>query len=161
MTFLSLQSFNFPDRFIRHRNFLGEITQIQSDLDKQDATFYIFGGNFFFGRVVHLQSASPSFIDFVLRHQDFRLKLQEFSGVLDSGPETPEHKLLRDDASFTLVNGLANPGDLGLLSFRSVNFPDRFIRHRDFHLFVEKVDSTLAGNDATFRFANPFAVPHF
>ncbi len=39
MPYISLQSTNFPDRFVRHQNFLGELSQIQSDLDRKDATF--------------------------------------------------------------------------------------------------------------------------
>jgi hypothetical protein len=37
----SLRSANFPDRFLRHQNFLGELIPISSDLDKADATFII------------------------------------------------------------------------------------------------------------------------
>lgn len=35
---------NFPDRFVRHANFLGELTPIVSELDKNDATFEIVQG---------------------------------------------------------------------------------------------------------------------
>jgi hypothetical protein len=160
MPYISLQSTNFPDRFIRHQNFLGEISQIQSDLDRQDATFLIRDGARF-GDVVMLRSTN--FPLHVFRHQDFRLKTHEFNPGLipppelgSPRPETPEERLLREDASFFLVPGLA---DSNLVSFRSFNFPDRFIRHRDFHLFVESADSDLARRDATFRLREPFAVP--
>ena len=39
--FLSLRSRNFPDRFVRHQNFLGELSPIVSDLDRRDATFFV------------------------------------------------------------------------------------------------------------------------
>jgi hypothetical protein len=151
MPLIFLQSTNFPDRFIRHQNFLGELSQIQNDLDRQDASFSIPDGARF-GDMVMLRSIN--FSRHVFRHQDFRLKLHEFNpGLipppeLGSRPETPEERLLREDASFFLVPGLA---DSNLVSFRSFNFHDRFIRHRDFHLFVEPADSDLARRDATFR----------
>ncbi|MER6291170.1 AbfB domain-containing protein, partial [Streptomyces sviceus] len=36
------------------------------------------------------------------------------------------------------------------ISFESVNFPGRFIRHRENHLFVEPKDSPNLAPDATF-----------
>jgi hypothetical protein len=160
MAYISLQSINFEDRFIRHQNFLGELSQIRSDLDRQDATFSIRDGARF-GEVVMLRSTN--FPLHVLRHQDFRLKLHEYNPGLvpppelgGPRPEAPEEQLLREDASFFLVPGLA---DSAAVSFRSFNFPDRFIRHRDFHLFVEPADSDLARRDATFRLKEPFSVP--
>ncbi|MBN3896083.1 MAG: AbfB domain-containing protein [Nostoc sp. NOS(2021)] len=41
---VSIQSFNFPTFYIRHRNFLGEISPISSSLDRADATFRISPG---------------------------------------------------------------------------------------------------------------------
>ncbi|GGR11589.1 AbfB domain-containing protein [Streptomyces netropsis] len=35
--------------------------------------------------------------------------------------------------------------------FRSFGFPDRFIGHRDFPLFVEQVNTDLDRKDATFK----------
>jgi hypothetical protein len=159
--YISLQSMNFLERFIRHQNFLGELSPIQSDLDRQDATFSIRDGARL-GDLVMLWSTN--FPLHVFRHQDFRLKLHEFisPGLIpppelgSSRPETPEERLLREDASFFLVSGLAASN---LISFRSFNFPDRFIRHRDFHLFVEPADSDLARMDATFNLREPFFVP--
>ena len=157
MPFISLESTNFPGRFIRHQNFLGELSQIQSDLDRQDATFELQER----GSVVMLRSRN--FPAHVFRHQNFRLKIDEFNPGLipppevgGPRPETPEERLLREDASFFLVPGLA---DTNAVSFRSFNFPDRFIRHRDFHLFVESAGSDLARRDATFRRREPLAAP--
>jgi Alpha-L-arabinofuranosidase B (ABFB) domain len=65
--FLSLRSRNFGDRFIRHQNFLGELTPIVSDLDRRDATFFVqelAGGKM---RLV----ATNLDRTFVLRHQDW------------------------------------------------------------------------------------------
>jgi hypothetical protein len=159
MPYVSLFSINFSDRFIRHQNFLGELTQIQSDLDKSDATFEWFNGAKF-ESPVNLRSVN--FPAHVLRHQDFRIKLNEYNPGLippNPRPETPEEKLLREDATFFLVEGLADATNPAAVSFRSLNFPDRFIRHRDFHLFLEPADSDLARHDATFILREPFAPP--
>jgi Alpha-L-arabinofuranosidase B (ABFB) domain len=163
MPFISLQSTNFPDRFIRHQNFLGELSQIQSDLDRQDATFEIPEGAGV-GSMVMLRSLN--FPLHVLRHQNFRIRLDEFNPPLTpppgsglaSRPETPEEELLRKDATFVLRPGIADPN---AVSFQSLNFPDRFIRHRDFHLFVEAIDmnSDVARHDATFIKTEPKAAP--
>src|SRR3712207_7593860 len=53
----------------------------------------------------------------------FRSKLQKLN---------PNDELFRKDATFRRVRGLGDPDGV---SFRSVNFQDRFIRHRDFDLF--------------------------
>jgi hypothetical protein len=161
MPFISLRSTNFPDRFIRHQNFLGELSQIQSDLDRHDATFEIRNDGAV-GSQVMLHSLN--FPLRVLRHQNFRIKLDEFNPPLtpppDSGlgsvPESPEVAQLRQDATFVMRQGLADPNGV---SFQSVNFPDRFIRHRDFHLFLEPADSDLARRDATFIMTEPLASP--
>jgi hypothetical protein len=155
MEFNSLQSINFPDRFIRHQNFLGELTQIHTDLDKQDATFQIIH----LGNTVRLSAAFQG--NLVLRHQDFRIKLFQFIQIAPPGglgnPDTPENQLAQNDETFFMVPGLA---DSSAVSFRSLNFQDRFIRHRDFHLFLEPAQADdLARHDATFRLVEPFAVP--
>jgi hypothetical protein len=158
MSFISLQSLNFPDRFIRHQNFLGELTPIQSELDRQDATFAL-PDSAAPGDAVQIHSVN--FTSHVLRHEGFRIKLHEFNPPLTpppplGRPETPEERRLREDSTFVLVAGLA---DATAVSFRSFNFPDRFIRHRDFHLQVEPVNDDLSRHDATFRVVAPFVPP--
>jgi hypothetical protein len=137
--FISLRSRNFPDRFVRHQNFLGELTPIQSDLDRQDGTFEI---QEFTGGQVRLVATNPSLV-----HQFNPPPL-----LPPGGEFPPDIQLLSQDSLFVKQPGLAGGG----VSFRSVNFPDRFIRHRDFHLFVESPDSELARNDATFDEMPPF-----
>jgi hypothetical protein len=83
MPYVSLQSLNFPDRSIRHQNFLGEISQIQSDLDRHDATFQIRDGAGL-GDLVMLRSLN--FPLHVLRHQDFRVKLHEYNPPIFAPP---------------------------------------------------------------------------
>ena len=55
--------------------------------------------------------------------------------------------LYHKDSSFRIVAGLAGKG----LSLQSINYPDRFIRHRGNLLYLEKKDkSKLFKGDASF-----------
>jgi hypothetical protein len=63
------------------------------------------------------------------------------------GPSGPDDQLFRQDSTFFIESGLSDPHGC---SFRSFNFRDRLIRHRDFHLWVEPQDSPNLAPDATF-----------
>ncbi|MFI8962834.1 AbfB domain-containing protein [Streptomyces sp. NPDC053493] len=141
---ISLSSFNFPDLFVRHANFLGELSAVTSDLDREDATFHLVEGladNRF------MSFASHNLPKHVLRHENFRIALADQT-------EAGGSDVFRGDATFLLTPGLADPT---AVSFRSFNFPDRFLRHRDFHLFLEPIDGDLARLDSTFRLVPGFA----
>jgi hypothetical protein len=131
-----LQSANFPNRFIRHLNFLGELTMLRTaTTDTQDSLFTIVdlpGGQ----NQVRLKSVN--YPKRYLRHQNFRIVLQEPAGSNDQS--------FREDSTFFEIPGLIGSG----VSFRSINYPDRYIRHRDFHLYLEPVDSLQSRADATF-----------
>ena len=139
----SFESVNYPNRYMRHAFFLGELTPISSDLDRNDATFVLRPG----------LSGTPGAISFesinypgqFLRHQNFRLKLNPDDGS----------PLFHQDASFLPRPALAGQG---MVSYESVNFPGFFIRHRDFHLWVEQNDgSQLFSLDASFQKRPPLA----
>ena len=158
MGFVTLESLNFPGRFIRHQNFLGELTPVQNELDRNDATFECQND---LRAGVPVSFRPVNFPAFVLRHQNFRIRLNEFNPGLappDAAPESPEMALLRQDSTFIVRQGLADPN---AFSFESSNFPGRFIRHRDFHLFVElaAAGGDLGKKDATFFLRQPFAPP--
>jgi Alpha-L-arabinofuranosidase B (ABFB) domain len=124
--FVSLELFNFPGRFIRHQNFLGELMPIQSDLDRNDRTRG--SEDLQTGSAVSFRPVN--FPTFVLRHQDFRIKLSEFNPPLvpppplAAAPEQREIALLREDSTFFVRQGLA---EANAFSFASSNFPGRFI----------------------------------
>ncbi len=148
---VSLRSINFPDRLIRHMNFLGELTRVVSDLDKHDATFTIVPG-LADGRFISFQSVNiPGHF---LRHQGFRLTLHLRPGIFDPSHPPPPDPFFAD-ATFIMEPGLA---DASAVSFRSLNFNDRFIRHRDFHLFVEPQNSPNLNLDATFKKEGPLVI---
>jgi len=139
MTLIEFRAINFPDRFIRHRNFLGELTT--KDRLGRDFQFELVKRG---KGLVALRS--KNFPKLFLRHRDFRVRLE--------GPNGQNDQLFLKDSTFALVPGLADPS---AVSLRSFNFPDRFLRHRDFSLFVEPRDSPNFALDATF-FKQPAAV---
>jgi len=141
---VSLQSFNYPKTYIRHRDGLGYTTEISSELDRKDASWRLTRG---LADRRHVSFQSVNFPNEYLRHEDGRLKLHDFEDA----------DLFLKDATFKRVNGLAKAG---WVSFESVNCPDHFIRHKHGALWVEKNDGTaLFAKDATFRFVMPFYRP--
>jgi hypothetical protein len=142
---VQVRSLNFPGRYLRHQNSLGELTELQTDLDRQDATFRVVPGLAQPPETTPHQEPPPrgvslesvNFPGHYLRHQDFRLKLHPFS----------DDPLFKEDATFDMVDGLA---DSTGVSFRSHNFPDRYLRHRDSHAWVEGGSDALFKQDATF-----------
>jgi hypothetical protein len=143
----SMRAFNYPNFFIRHSNFLGEITAISSDLDRNDATFRVVWGLADPNSTFSLESIN--YPGYYLRHSNFRLRLDPYT----------EEPLFKADATFRLQPGLANPI---WSSFDSYNYPGYYIRHRDFHLYLEpKVDAPksvadLFRQDATFLIRAPY-----
>jgi hypothetical protein len=136
---ISFQSYNFPDRFIRHRNSLGFVETIPDELGKNDATFKIVPG--LAGRCVSFES--HNYPNHFLRHQASRLKLAQRS----------DDQLFRQDATFCMVSGLA---DSAGTSFESVNYPGHYLRHKNFELWLDRYDGTEQfRKDATFRATQP------
>ena len=136
-TIVRLQSLNYPGFFIRHRNYLGELTRINSNLDRQDASFRIVPG---LANRNLVSFESVNFPGYYLRHEGFRIKLVRGSN----------NDLFRKDATFKRVPGLANGS---MVSFESYNYPGFFIRHRNFGLYLERGNTDLFRQDATFQFS--------
>ena len=139
--FSSFQSYNYPTYYIRHQNFLGELTQVSSNLDRQDATFRIVPG-LADGNCVSFESLT--YPGYYLRHQDFRVKLTKWQ----------DSQQLKEDATFCRRPGLA---DSTLVSFESYNYPGYFLRHRNFHLYIEQDNTSLFKEDTTFRIVEPLS----
>ncbi|MBW1815352.1 MAG: AbfB domain-containing protein [Deltaproteobacteria bacterium] len=136
-TIVRLQSLNYPGLFIRHRNYLGELTRINSNLDRQDASFRIVPG---LANRNLVSFESVNFPGYYLRHQGFRIKLSRGSN----------NDLFRKDATFKRVPVLANGS---MVSFESYNYPGHYIRHRNFQLYLERGNTNLFRQDATFGFS--------
>lgn len=145
MPYRSFQSLNYPDRFIRHRNYHGELSPIHSNLDKWDATFdWVWVDES--RNLVRLRSFN--FPNHYLRHQNFRIMLHK---------DNPADSLMQADSTFILTPGLGDPFSSNV-SFRASNFPEHYIRHRDFHLYLDFIrpNDQLGRKDATFRVTNPW-----
>ena len=141
-TISSFQSVNYPDRFIRHKGFLGYIDPIGSDLDRKDASFVLAPG---LADQRYFSFRSVNYPDHYLRHQNFELKLHKPDGS----------DLFRNDTTFRIVQGLYGEGGV---SFESVNYPGYYIRHQNFRLFIHRADgSELFRKDTTFMLKPGFS----
>ena len=154
---VSFRSVNFGTRFIRHQDFLAELQEIANadDLARRDASFVFHPGlaSEFADGIGSYEAVN--FPNFFLRHQDFRLKLQERPSDGD-----PAQSLFDLDATFFIADGQDqgfSPVFGGEIhSLRSVNFDTMLLRHRDFHLFLTEINTDLDKSDATFEIQNGF-----
>lgn len=139
MAFTAVESNNVQEMYVRNRDSLGTLERVETERDKSEATFDL-------ERLTHnrVRLRSIRSRDRVLRHQDSRIRFD----VLDD----PEDEEAAKDSTFVLIGGLAGHG----VSFRSTDLPDRYIRHRDFELFLEPAEDEQARQDATFVLADPF-----
>lgn len=136
----SLRSHNFPDRYVRHSDWVGGLAAGRTDDEQRLATFHLTPG-----------LADPGLLSIrpwnhggdYLRHQDGRVKLQRFDFS----------EAFRREATFRPQPGLA---DAPATSFEAVDKPGHFLRHRGGELRVERNDGTpLFAADATFRIVKP------
>lgn len=133
-----IQAYGYPERFIRHRRFMGELTRLYSSREKQSATFRIIPG------LADDHLISFEAVDhpgYFLCVQDFRIKLIK-----------PADEGTRRDATFKKVRGLAKKS---CTSFESSSHPEYFIRQRDFHIVLEKGGDDQFRTDATFCIGDP------
>ncbi|MCA9682844.1 MAG: AbfB domain-containing protein [Myxococcales bacterium] len=119
-TTISLKSVNYPTRYVRHRNFMGELTEVASELDRKDSSFVIRPGN---AGGDSISFESVNYPGQFLRHQNFELKLHK----------REDSDLYRKDTSFKAVPGVVGRG----VSFESVNYPGHYIRHCSFRMFID------------------------
>ena len=140
-SYVSLRPFSYPAKYMRHRNFLGEVTEVQSELDKLDATFRVVPG-FVEARDEAGNVIRPEAIDAValeslnfpgqfLSHApgDPRLKLKPFE-------DTPTFK---EHATFSMQPGFANSAGV---TFSALSDPHNslYIHHTGSELWVHPKD---------------------
>ncbi|MFF8382288.1 AbfB domain-containing protein [Streptomyces kanasensis] len=148
---LSLFSNNLPDYFIIDHTGEADIAKIETDEDRRNATFE-WTGRLRIGETGQLRRAIGP-LGFCLRiatFSNFRMHSKYFEGIRD--PEVAEE--VRGDSTFVLEAAEIDPNQL---SFRSVKFPDRFIRHRDYQLYAEPVRFPPELQSACFRIAAPLS----
>lgn len=134
--YYALEAENFRGHFVRHRNYLGYIAQVRTQLDRADSTWRLVPG--LIGRGYSLESRN--FPGWYLRHSNYRLKISPYSTT----------RLFKADATFYLRSGLSRPGG-SWRSLESYNYPNYFIRHRNYELWLDRRDgSQLFKRDATF-----------
>ncbi|MFI6866623.1 AbfB domain-containing protein [Nocardia sp. NPDC050406] len=137
---IRLQSFNFPEFFVRHQNFEGELMKLNTPGFVEDFAWEEeFAGTDAEGFTL-VRFRSKNFPDRLLRHKDFRMVLE---------PDD-RSSLFRKDSTFRRRRGLSGDPEAGWRSYESTNFPGHFIRHRNFHLFMDSKEPKLAA-DATFK----------
>jgi hypothetical protein len=142
----SFSSANYSNRFIRHSGFLGYLSDPSRpfpdpSVELADATFDVFDGMRCRQGIKSVSLRSRNYPRRWMRHQNFRIKFDEY----DQGGQPSD--LFAHDASFEMVFGLSGR----CISFRSVNYPDRYIRHRNFELWLDVLELTdLFKLDATF-----------
>ncbi|MEU4743655.1 family 43 glycosylhydrolase [Actinosynnema sp. NPDC023658] len=137
----SLESVNFPGRYVRHADYLGRVDPVTSGSTaqvKSDATFTVVNG-----------LASPSCYSFqaangrFLRHYDWRVRLETNTG----------DATFRADATFCAVAGSVS----GSVSLTPFNHPERRVRHRNYELWVDTYQDTAAFRaDSSFRLTAPW-----
>jgi hypothetical protein len=137
----SLQSANYPERFVRHANLQGRIDPIASDLDKQDSTFRLVSG---------LATADGFSLEAANSPGWF---LVAENNVIVLRQRKPNDAQFDKSATFLLYQGFSDPTQY---SFGPLTQPDHFVRHAGFLLVASRSDGSDAfKKDATFRFTAP------
>ncbi|WP_030198836.1 AbfB domain-containing protein [Streptomyces sp. NRRL S-87] len=154
---LSLFSNDLPDFFIIDRDGFADIAKIETEQDRRDATFQwtgpslaTFGGTGMLVRAV----APPGFCLRIATFEDFRIETKFFTGITD--PQVKAQVI--EESTFTFEAAEIDPNQA---SFRSVKFPDRFIRHRGFQLFAEPLVTISDLQSACFRIHAPLHPAEF
>ncbi|PPK98740.1 glycosyl hydrolase family 43 [Kineococcus xinjiangensis] len=139
----SLRSANFPDRFVRHRDYKAVIDPLSASspsADRRDATFSVVPG-LANGACSSFQAVN--FPGYYLRHENFKLVLARSDGSAG----------FRGDATFCARAGFAGNGTT---SFESYNVPGRFVRHSNYVLQLDLRQNTSVFNgDASFAVTAP------
>lgn len=123
MVRVRLRSVNFPNMYIRHRNFVAEISPLRTMQDHEDATFHMAERS---GERVTFRATNENLPNHYLRHYNFQVRLDR----------TDFSTQFARDATFIKI-----PVQHGIFAFRSFNFPDRYIRHKNFLVHVDPWDN--------------------
>ncbi|MEW2045549.1 glycoside hydrolase family 43 protein [Streptomyces sp. NPDC005476] len=128
-----LKSYNYPDRYVRHANYVGRIDTYPFDL-YTDSQWKLVPG---LADAAGVSFQSVNYPTRYLRHYNYQLQLD-----VNDGTST-----FAGDATFYRTAGLA---DSAWASFRSYNNPTRHIRHSNYVLRIDPISTTTEKQDATF-----------
>lgn len=150
----SLFSNNLQDHFIAEQSGDANIIKIVTDIDRADATFNWTGGSLSFGSTGQLKRAvnQTGIVLHIATFANFRIMGKQFDTITD--PAVMEQ--VRRESTFVIEPGLIDPNQL---TFRSVAFPNRVIRHKGFQLFAEDVNAPAELQSATYRRAPALMQP--
>ncbi|HEX6340587.1 family 43 glycosylhydrolase [Umezawaea sp.] len=126
-----LQSYNYPDRYVRHWEFKARVEANVTNL--ADSQFRVVTG-LAGGGSVSLESTN--FPGYYLRHRNHVLHVEKNDGTAT----------FRGDASFQQRAGLA---DGSAVSFESTNAPGRYVRHTGVDVLLQPVSDAVGRADAT------------
>jgi alpha-L-arabinofuranosidase B-like protein len=142
----SFQANNFTGRYIHHRSgsgFIDPITSTSATADKQAATFQVIAALDGKAGCLSFRSVTSS-TSYLRQSSAFRLVLQTDDGTA----------AFRSSASFCPRDGLIGSG----VSFESSSTPGRFVRHRNFELWLDpQASDTLFRADSSFNVVAPWA----
>ena len=143
----SFQVYTHRDHYIRHAGFVGRIGRVDTEQDSKDAKFRSVRG--LAGTCMSFESTNLR--GYYLRHSHWRLVLAKRTG----------DRQFNEDATFCMEYGLNQGGrDHSTVSFKSFNFSDRYIRHRNFELWLDPVENSDRFRlDATFLIQPPRLAP--
>jgi hypothetical protein len=129
-----LQSYNFPNRYIQHS---GSTVRIEPSSVLSLSQFRVVPGlaGQADGRVSLESIDMPKHF---LRHSNFQISLVQNDGSSQFAA----------DATFLKTQGLAHSR---LTSFRAHNFSDRYIRHQNYGLVLNRIGTDSDRADATYR----------
>lgn len=132
-TWNRLKSYNYPDRYWRHADYVGRIDVYAFD-PYTDSQWKLVPG---LADSAGVSFQSVNYPTRYLRHYNYQLQLDVNDGTTKYA----------QDATFYRTAGLA---DSSWASFRSYNYPDRYIRHSDYVLRIDTISTTTDKSDATF-----------
>jgi hypothetical protein len=138
---VSFESVNYRGHYLRHQNYEIKLQRNDhSELFRRDASFIWRDNPPLVAGETSVSLESVNFPGHYIRHQNFKLWLAQ-----RRGPDS----LFDADATFLPRPGLRPPG-IETVSFRSINRPDRYIRHASHQGELTPVSGMLDRADATF-----------
>ncbi|MGP3959017.1 glycoside hydrolase family 43 protein [Nonomuraea sp. 3N208] len=141
----SLRSANFPDRYVRHRDYLAYVDPLSSAsplADRRDATFAVVAGLAQAGCYSFQAVNQPGYY---LRHYNMRLTLQRDDGSA----------IFKGDATYCGRSGLAGGGTI---SFESYNLPGRYLRHYNYEMRLDlRASGSVFAGDASYTVTSPLS----
>jgi hypothetical protein len=136
-----LQSLNFPKLYIRHQNFEAELMGLDSPGFREDFAWELRSRGRDDAGATLWAFESVNRRGYFLRHKNFRVFLEKD----DSSAQ------FERDSTFRRRNSLAGDPELGWRSWEAINWDGHFIRHRDFHVYLQKDDGGTFSRDTAFR----------